>query len=86
MHDTMKVVIVGLGYIGLPTAALIAAKGIAVHGVDVNTDVVSTINEGKVHIVEPDLEGLVTYTVAKGYLKAHTRPVPADVFLIAVPT
>jgi len=86
MHKSMKVVMVGLGYIGLPTAALIAAKGITVHGVDVNADVVKTINEGKVHIVEPDLEGLVTYAVARGHLKAHAQPVPADVFLIAVPT
>jgi len=86
MHESLSVVMLGLGYIGLPTAALIASKGISVHGVDVNADVVRTINEGKVHIVEPDLEGLVTYTVAKGFLKANTQPVPADVFLIAVPT
>jgi len=81
-----KVVIMGLGYIGLPTAALIASKGIQVHGVDVNEEVVKTINEGRVHIVEPDLEGLVNHVVKKGYLKASTQPQPADVFLIAVPT
>jgi len=81
-----KVVIMGLGYIGLPTAALIASKGIQVHGVDVNEKVVKTINEGQVHIVEPDLEGLVNHVVKKGYLKASTQPQEADVFLIAVPT
>lgn len=86
MHDMKKVVMMGLGYIGLPTAALIASKGMEVHGVDVNPDIVSTINKGKVHIVEPDLEGLVTYVVGKGLLKAHVKPTEADVFLIAVPT
>ena len=82
----LKVVIMGLGYIGLPTAALIASKGIKVHGVDINEKIVKTINEGGVHIVEPDLEGLVTHVVKKGYLKADTQPQSADVFLIAVPT
>ena len=61
----LKVVIMGLGYIGLPTAALIASKGIKVHGVDINEKIVKTINEGGVHIVEPDLEGLVTHVVKK---------------------
>ena len=82
----LKVVIMGLGYIGLPTAALIASKGIKVHGVDINEKIVKTINKGGVHIVEPDLEGLVTHVVKKGYLKADTQPQSADVFLIAVPT
>jgi UDP-N-acetyl-D-mannosaminuronic acid dehydrogenase len=86
MHNVKKVVMMGLGYIGLPTAALIASKGIKVHGVDVNPDIVKTINNSKVHIVEPDLEGLVTYVVEKGLFRAHTRPSEADVFLIAVPT
>ena len=76
----------GLGYIGLPTAALIASKGLNVTGVDISKGVVNTINEGKIHIVEPDLDGLVHHVVKQGYLKASTKPVAADVYLIAVPT
>lgn len=76
----------GLGYIGLPTAALIASKGLNVTGVDISKGVVNTINEGKIHIVEPDLAGLVHHVVKQGYLKASTKPVAADVYLIAVPT
>jgi len=60
-----KVVIMGLGYIGLPTAALIASRGIQVHGVDVSEKIVKMTNEGRVHIVEPDLEGLVHHVVKK---------------------
>ncbi len=82
----MQVVIMGLGYIGLPTAALIASKKIHVHGVDVNKHVVETIRKGKIHIVEPDLDGLVHYDVQQGYLVAGSQPKKADVFLIAVPT
>ncbi|MEO8085698.1 MAG: UDP-N-acetyl-D-mannosamine dehydrogenase [Bacteroidota bacterium] len=82
----MQVVIMGLGYIGLPTAALIASKKIHVHGVDVNKHVVETINKGKIHIVEPDLDGLVHYAVQQGYLVAAAQAKKADVFLIAVPT
>lgn len=82
----MQVTIMGLGYIGLPTAALIASKGIDVHGVDVNKHVVDTINKGKIHIVEPDLDGLVHYAVLNKFLKASTTVKPSDVFLIAVPT
>lgn len=77
---------IGLGYIGLPTAALIAGKGLQVTGVDVSKDVVNTINKGEIHIVEPDLDGLVHHVVKKGRLKASTKPVEADVYLIAVPT
>jgi UDP-N-acetyl-D-mannosaminuronic acid dehydrogenase len=76
----------GLGYIGLPTAALIAGKGIHVNGVDVNKQVVDTINSGKIHIVEPDLEGLVHYAVQKKFLKASLKVQASDVFLVAVPT
>ena len=76
----------GLGYIGLPTAALIASKGIYVHGVDVQKNVVDTINSGKIHIVEPALDGLVKHDVERGLLKAAQEPVKSDVFLIAVPT
>lgn len=86
MQNTKKVVVLGLGYIGLPTAALIASKGFHVHGVDVNPDIIKIVNEGKVHIVEPDLEGLVTLVVSRGFLKAFATPARADVFLIAVPT
>jgi len=76
----------GLGYIGLPTAAFIASKRIMVHGVDINPDIVEVINKGEIHIVEPDLKGLVKHVVEKGYLVADTKPTEADVFLIAVPT
>ena len=76
----------GLGYIGLPTAALIASRGIHVQGIDVNRSVVDIINEGKIHIVEPSLDGLVKHVVEKGLLKASTVPANADVYLIAVPT
>ena len=82
----LEVVIMGLGYIGLPTAALIASKGIQVCGVDVSDMIVETINKGQIHIVEPDLDGLVNHVVKKGFLKASTTPKKADVFLIAVPT
>ena len=76
----------GLGYIGLPTAALIASRGIKVQGIDVNQSVVDTINEGKIHIVEPALDGLVKHVVERGFLKASTTVDTADVYLIAVPT
>lgn len=82
----MKVVTIGLGYIGLPTSALIASKSIPVHGVDINEDVVETINQGKIHIVEPDLDNVVQLAVEKGFLKASTIPVEGDVYLIVVPT
>ncbi|WP_417371527.1 UDP-N-acetyl-D-mannosamine dehydrogenase [Gelidibacter japonicus] len=86
MENKPTVVMMGLGYIGLPTAALIASKGLNVTGVDISKGVVNTINEGKIHIVEPDLDGLVHHVVKQGYLKASTKPVAADVYLIAVPT
>jgi UDP-N-acetyl-D-mannosaminuronic acid dehydrogenase len=81
-----KIVIMGLGYIGLPTAALLAGKQNQVIGVDINQRVVDTINKGQIHIVEPDLEGLVNFVVGKGLLKATTYPEAADIFIIAVPT
>jgi len=81
-----KVVIMGLGYIGLPTAALIAKSGIKVIGVDVNADIVETVNRGDIHIKEPDLKGLVKYVVENGNLVAKKEPEEADVFIIAVPT
>ena len=76
----------GLGYIGLPTAAVAAASGIQVVGVDVNPEVVNTINQGKIHIVEHDLDKVVKEVVSKGWLKASLVPEEADVFLIVVPT
>lgn len=77
---------IGLGYIGLPTAAVIASRGIKVIGVDVNQHAVDTINQGKIHIVEPDLDALVHEVVRTGKLRATTQVEPADAFLIAVPT
>ncbi|CAA0120759.1 UDP-N-acetyl-D-mannosamine dehydrogenase [BD1-7 clade bacterium] len=78
--------VVGLGYIGLPTAAMFASRKIKVIGVDVNQHAVDTINKGEIHIVEPDLDMLVHAAVTEGYLKATTTPEKADAFLIAVPT
>ena len=78
--------VVGLGYIGLPTAAVLARSGHHVIGVDVNPQVVDTVNDGRIHIVEPDLDQVVADSVASGLLSAQLTPVPADVFLIAVPT
>ena len=78
--------IVGLGYIGLPTAAVFASRKIQVIGVDVNQHAVDTINRGEIHIVEPDLDMVVHAAVTEGYLRATTKPEPADAFLIAVPT
>lgn len=86
MENKPTVVMMGLGYIGLPTAALIASKGLNVTGVDISQHVVDTINQGKIHIVEPELDGLVHYVVKEGYLKAATKPIMANVYLIAVPT
>lgn len=81
-----KVCIVGLGYIGLPTAALLANNGYNVHGVDVKENVVNTINKGEIHIVEPELDKYVKTAVNNGNLKASLQAQEADVFIIAVPT
>ena len=81
-----SVCVVGLGYIGLPTAAIVARSGCKVHGVDVSPHVVDTINRGEIHIEEVDLDGLVHGVVARGLLKASTEVAPSDVFVIAVPT
>lgn len=77
---------IGLGYIGLPTAAMFASRNVQVLGVDVNEEVVDTINRGKIHIVEPDLDTAVKNALARGLLKAASSPEQADAFLIAVPT
>ena len=81
-----EVVTIGLGYIGLPTSALIASHGTNVLGVDINQSVVDTINQGKIHIVEPDLDQIVSKAVSNGFFKASTKACSADVYLIVVPT
>jgi UDP-N-acetyl-D-mannosaminuronic acid dehydrogenase len=81
-----KVSVIGLGYIGLPTAAVIASRGIEVMGIDVSEKAVEIINQGKVHIVEPDLDMVVQAAVTMGKLRASLTPEPADAFMIAVPT
>jgi UDP-N-acetyl-D-mannosaminuronic acid dehydrogenase len=86
MTNQPEVVMIGLGYIGLPTAALIAQNGVHVHGVDINPSVVETINAGKIHIVEPSLGIAVAEAVEKGFLKASTKAVEATNYLIVVPT
>jgi len=78
--------VIGLGYIGLPTAAVFASRRKQVIGVDVNQRAVDTINRGEIHIIEPDLDMVVHAAVTEGYLKATATPEPADAFLIAVPT
>jgi len=78
--------VVGLGYIGLPTAALLASSGYQVVGIDVSTHAVETINQGLIHIVEPDLDAYVRSTVSAGRLKAFTSPQAADIYIICVPT
>ena len=82
----MKVLIIGLGYIGLPTAAVLASRGVEVVGVDVNHHTVDAINQGKIHIVEPDLDILVQASVQSGNLRAMLHAERADVFMVAVPT
>lgn len=77
---------IGLGYIGLPTAAVMASRGLTVLGVDINPSVVKTINCGRIHIVEPGLEAMVNEGVRAGRLRAALAPEAADAFLIAVPT
>ena len=86
MPDALKVAVMGLGYIGLPTAALIASRGIRVAGVDINAEIVKTIKLGAVHIDEPDLAGLVQKVVSDGTLVATQHLEPADTYVIAVPT
>ena len=86
MSYNFNVCTLGLGYIGLPTSALIASHNISVHGVDISQNVVDTINAGKIHIIEPDLDKAVASAVASGFLKAATTPVAADTYLIVVPT
>lgn len=81
-----QICVIGLGYIGLPTGSILAAKGFSVLGVDVNRKVVETINAGRIHITEPDLDAFVKAAVGSGKLRASMSPEPSDVFIIAVPT
>ena len=78
--------VIGLGYIGLPTAALLASNGFTVKGMDISNHAVETINKGKIHIVEPDLDAYVRSGVANGRLKAYSEVQPGDVYIICVPT
>lgn len=85
-NGIQSVCVVGLGYIGLPTAALMAVRGYSIHGVDINEKAVETINQGRIHIVEPDLDVFVRAAVQSGNLRASVTPCSADVFMICVPT
>lgn len=78
--------VIGMGYIGLPTAAVFASRRKKVIGIDVNQKAIDTINRGEIHIVEPELDMVVHAAVTEGYLRASMTPEPADAFLIAVPT
>lgn len=86
MERNQTVCVIGLGYIGLPTAALLANRGYQVHGVDINEEVVNRINQSQIHIVEPELDAFVRAAVQSGNLKASIQPEQADIFIIAVPT
>jgi UDP-N-acetyl-D-mannosaminuronic acid dehydrogenase len=81
-----SVCIVGLGYVGLPTAATFAARGFEVVGVDINREAVERINSGRAHIVEPDLDMVLGAAIKSGKLRAVTTPETADAFVVAVPT
>ena len=81
-----RVSVIGLGYVGLPTAATLASRGVEVVGVDKSPDVVDRINQGLTHIIEPDLDAVVQHVVRNGKLRATLKPEPAQAFLIAVPT
>jgi UDP-N-acetyl-D-mannosaminuronic acid dehydrogenase len=85
-YKNSKVLFLGMGYIGLPTAAFVASKKVKVTGVDINQCVVETINRGEIHIVEPQLASIVKQVVSDGYLSAVVNPVEADIYLVVVPT
>jgi len=86
MTEFKKICVLGLGYVGLPTAAIFASRGVQVIGVDINEATVETINQGKIHIIEPGLELMVNEAVSMGELHADSQPQPSDAFIIAVPT
>ena len=81
-----RISVFGLGYVGLPVAGVLASRGFDILGIDVSANIVDTINSGKIHIVEPDLDMVVQAAVSAGKLHASLKPEPADVFIIAVPT
>ena len=81
-----SVTVIGLGYIGLPTAALLASRGLRVHGVDIDPAVRAILAGGRIHIAEADVEALLERALRAGLLTIHAEPPPADVFIIAVPT
>jgi UDP-N-acetyl-D-mannosaminuronic acid dehydrogenase len=85
-NTNKRVSVVGMGYIGLPTAAAMAGKGIEVLGCDINPEIVDIINQGKVHIIEPDLNELVKKVVSEKKLQVFTTPQAADVYMVVVPT
>ncbi len=85
-NTNKRVSVVGMGYIGLPTAAAMAGKGIEVLGCDINPEIVDIINKGQVHIIEPDLDELVKRVVSEKKLQVFTTPQPADVYMVVVPT
>jgi len=80
------VCVMGLGYVGLPTAGFLAGRGYNVLGVDIQPDIVKTINAGETHVHEPDLENTVRDGVTSGCLRAAANPAPSDIFIITVPT
>ncbi|MDF9556868.1 2-dehydropantoate 2-reductase N-terminal domain-containing protein, partial [Bacillus tropicus] len=82
----MKICVIGLGYIGLPTSAVFAKHGAEVVGVDINSDIVDKLNRGEIHIEEPGLGEVVKEVINEGSLRASLTPEEADVFIIAVPT
>ena len=87
MNNSFKhICVIGLGYIGLPTAATFASNGVKVTGVDVNEYAVNLINQGKVHIIEPDLDAVVKNVIEQKTLHAQTQPIEADAYIVAVPT
>lgn len=87
MIDSKKIVsVIGLGYIGLPTAALLASKGYMVKGMDISEHAVKTINKGEIHIVEPDLDAYVRSAVANGKLKTYSEVQAGEIYIICVPT
>ena len=86
MTEFKKICVLGLGYVGLPTAAIFASRGVKVFGVDTDITTVETINMGKIHIVEPGLDSLVNEAVNTGNLSANSQPEPSDAYIIAVPT
>ena len=81
-----RICVLGLGYIGLPTASVLASRGVSVTGVDVRQSVVDTINRGAIHILEPELEAVTAHAVRLGLLRASLQPAAADAFIVAVPT